>query len=176
MEVSDKQKRFCDVYLIDLNATKAYKTVYKVKNDNTAAVNAQRLLRNAKVKFYIKKRKETLSKKLEITQEMVLEGYRKLAFYDARKYYDASGNLISIQDLDDETAFALSSFEVTEEKGGDGAGQQVILGYTKKIKTSDRRAALDSICRVLGFNAAEKKDVTINSFLDFLKESSSEQK
>lgn len=35
--MTEKQKRFCDEYLIDCNATRAYKTVYKnVKSDETA--------------------------------------------------------------------------------------------------------------------------------------------
>ena len=49
-----KQKIFCDEYLIDLNATRAYKAAYKnVKKDATAAAAGARLLRNVKVKSYI---------------------------------------------------------------------------------------------------------------------------
>src|SRR5688572_5370008 len=118
MELTAKHQRFCDEYLIDFNATRAYKKVYKVK-DEVAAVNASKLLRNTKVEAYVSKRRESLSTKLQITQEMILEGYRKLAFYDARKFYDEDGNLLKIPDLDDETAFALTGFEEMEEKGGD---------------------------------------------------------
>ncbi|HHV03038.1 MAG TPA: terminase small subunit [Bacteroidales bacterium] len=57
MKLTDKQKAFCDYYIETLNATESYKKAgYKVKNDNTAAVNANRLLRNAKIKSYIDKR------------------------------------------------------------------------------------------------------------------------
>lgn len=52
--MTEKQKRFADEYLIDLNATRAYKAAYpNVKKDAAAAVNASKLLRNAKVKNYI---------------------------------------------------------------------------------------------------------------------------
>lgn len=48
------QRRFCDEYLIDCNARRAYKAVYtSIKNDNVADANASRLLSNAKVKSYI---------------------------------------------------------------------------------------------------------------------------
>ena len=48
--MTKKQKIFADEYLIDLNATRAYKVAYpRVKNDDIAAANASRLLRNAKV-------------------------------------------------------------------------------------------------------------------------------
>jgi phage terminase small subunit len=57
VKLTDKQKAFCDYYIETLNATESYKKAgYKVKNDNTAAVNANRLLRNAKIKSYIDKR------------------------------------------------------------------------------------------------------------------------
>ena len=49
--MTEKQKRFCDEYLIDLNGTRAYKAAYpSVKSDKTAGVNAARLLGNASVR------------------------------------------------------------------------------------------------------------------------------
>lgn len=154
MKLTPKQQRFCDEYLISFNATDAaIKAGYSKK---TSYSIGQENLKKPEILAVLSKRKETLSNKLQITQEMVLEGYRKLAFYDARKFYDTDGNLISIPDLDDETAFALTGFEVMEEKGGDGKGNQVLLGYTKKIKMSDRRGAMDSICKVLGYNSPDK--------------------
>lgn len=55
--LTEKQKRFADEYLIDLNATQAYKVAYpSVKNEATAAAAAVRLLRNVKVKTYIDER------------------------------------------------------------------------------------------------------------------------
>lgn len=39
--MTEKQKIFADEYLIDLNATRAYKVAYpRVKNDDIAAANA----------------------------------------------------------------------------------------------------------------------------------------
>ena len=49
--MTENQKRFCDEYLIDCNATRAYKTVYKnIKNDGVARRNGSRLLTNADIK------------------------------------------------------------------------------------------------------------------------------
>ncbi|WP_418223563.1 terminase small subunit [Clostridium isatidis] len=53
-KLTDKQMIFANEYLVDLNATRAYKKAYpNVKKDNVAAVNGNRLLRNAKIKNYI---------------------------------------------------------------------------------------------------------------------------
>lgn len=52
--MTDKQKRFCDEYLIDCNATRAYKVAYpNVKKDETAKAAASRMLTNVNVKNYI---------------------------------------------------------------------------------------------------------------------------
>ena len=48
--MTKKQKIFADEYLIDLNATRAYKVAYPaVKRDETAAQAGSRMLRNVKV-------------------------------------------------------------------------------------------------------------------------------
>jgi phage terminase small subunit len=79
--LTDKQKLFADEYLIDLNATRAYKAVYKnIKNDDTAAVNGNRLLRNAKVAEYIEQRMKDREKRTEITQDKVLSELAAIAF------------------------------------------------------------------------------------------------
>jgi len=82
-----KQKLFCDEYLIDLNATRAYKTVYsKCKTDEAAAVCASKLLRNAKVEKYIEKRMQDREKRTEITQDEVLKELAAIAFADITDY------------------------------------------------------------------------------------------
>lgn len=71
--LTDKQKLFADEYLIDLNATRAYKAAYKnVKSDAVAAQAGSRMLRNVKVADYIEQRMKERSKRTEITQDWVL--------------------------------------------------------------------------------------------------------
>lgn len=52
-ELTPKQKKFCQEYLKDFNATRAYKTVYKVKNERSAQQSGSRLLSNVKVSKYL---------------------------------------------------------------------------------------------------------------------------
>ena len=98
------------------------------------------MLVNVSVKTYIQEKQKAASKRLEISLDMVLEGYRKLAFYDVRKFYGEKGSLKDVKDLDDETAFALAGVDVSEAKTING-----VTGHTTKIKMSDRKGALDSI-------------------------------
>ncbi len=72
LTITEKQKAFVEEYLVDLNATRAYKAVYKsCKKDETARVNGSRLLTNANVAAYLAERQKELRKRTEVTQERV---------------------------------------------------------------------------------------------------------
>lgn len=71
--MTEKQKRFCDEYLIDCNATRAYKTVYQnVKSDEVARKAGSRLLTNVDVKNYIAEQMEKIhNEKTADVQEVI---------------------------------------------------------------------------------------------------------
>ena len=72
--MTEKQKLFADEYLIDLNATRAYRAVYKnIKNDGVAGRNGSRLLTNADVRKYIDDRLEEIHNKKTADAKEVLE-------------------------------------------------------------------------------------------------------
>lgn len=74
MEVTEKQKRFADEYLIGLNGTRAYKAAYpSVKSDNTAAAAAARMLRNVNVREYLDQRLEQLHSERTADIQEILE-------------------------------------------------------------------------------------------------------
>ena len=87
--MTEKQKRFANEYLIDLNATRAYKAVYtRVKNDSTAAAAAARLLKNVNVSAYIGKRMEERSKRTEVKQDDVVKELAKIGFAKTALLYE----------------------------------------------------------------------------------------
>lgn len=71
--MTERQRRFADEYIVDCNATRAYKAAYpNVKKDETAAANGARLLRNAKVAAYIEERLAAISsQKIAEAQEVM---------------------------------------------------------------------------------------------------------
>lgn len=72
--MTEKQKIFADEYIIDLNATRAYKVAYpNVKKDNVASAAGSRMLGNVKVKAYIDERLEELKSERVADQQEVLE-------------------------------------------------------------------------------------------------------
>ena len=52
-KLNKRHQKFAQEYLKDFNATRAYKAIYKTRNDKTAASNGAKLLRNAKVQEYL---------------------------------------------------------------------------------------------------------------------------
>lgn len=140
MALTEKQKRFADEYLIDLNATRAYKVAYpNVKKDTVAATNGGRLLRNAEIKEYIEKRIKERERRTEITQDMVLKELAAIAFTDITEIVNTDGEEVYIKPtatLSDMKKKAISSIKQTK----DGI----------EIKFHDKEKALEMLGRHLG--------------------------
>lgn len=161
MALSEKQIRFCEEYLIDLNATQA--AIRAGYSTNTARAIGHENLTKPDIQTFLTERRLQIANSMQITQERVIQEYARVAFGDIRKFYTIDGALKAIHDLDDDAAGALAGVESFDEKVSDpDAEETVTAGSTKKIKTYDKIKALDSICRVLGFNAPEKKDIRHN--------------
>ncbi|MFR7321693.1 MAG: terminase small subunit [Blautia massiliensis (ex Durand et al. 2017)] len=138
--MTEKQKIFADEYLIDLNATRAYRVAYpSVKKDETAAAAAARMLRNVKVAAYIQERMQERQKRTEITQDRVLQELAAIAFAKTTDYAEIKNECVRIKDtaeLDEQQVRAIAGIE--EGKFG------------IKVKLNDKEKALELIGRHLG--------------------------
>lgn len=138
--MTEKQKIFADEYLIDLNATRAYRVAYpSVKKDETAAAAAARMLRNVKVAAYIQERMQERQKRTEITQDRVLQELAAIAFAKATDYAEIKNECVRTKDtaeLDEQQVRALAGIE--EGKFG------------IKVKLNDKEKALELLGRHLG--------------------------
>ena len=76
-DLTPKQARFVEEYLLDLNATQgAIRAGYSAK---TAEVQGSRLLGNVKVREAVEAGMKARSKRTEITQDEVIQGLKKEA-------------------------------------------------------------------------------------------------
>lgn len=72
--MTDKQKKFCDEYLIDCNATRAYLAAYpNIKNEHSARTLASRLLTKVDIKSYIDEQLEKISSEKIADAKEVME-------------------------------------------------------------------------------------------------------
>ncbi|HEU4457777.1 MAG TPA: terminase small subunit [Methylibium sp.] len=83
--LSPKQERFVAEYLIDLNASAAYRRAGYEATGNAAEVNGSRLLRNAQVRAAIDAARAKVSAKLEITAERVVAEAWQILVADPRE-------------------------------------------------------------------------------------------
>lgn len=142
--MTEKQKIFADEYLIDLNATRAYRVAYpSVKKEESAAVNGSKLLRNAKVAAYISERMEERQKRTEITQDRVVQELASIAFARATDYVEIRSNGTN--------SFVVikPTMELSEEQVRAIAGIKEGV-YGIEIKLNDKEKALELLGRHLG--------------------------
>lgn len=138
--MTEKQKIFADEYLIDLNATRAYRVAYpSVKKNETAAAAAARMLRNVKVAAYIQERMQERQKRTEITQDRVLQELAAIAFAKADDYAEIKDECVRIKDTE----------ELNEQQVRAIAGiEQGKFGI--KVKLNDKEKALELLGRHFG--------------------------
>lgn len=154
MALTDKQRRFVDEYLVDLNATQA--AIRAGYSQKTAGQTGNEYLRKPEIAKAIRAAQERRAKRTEITQDMVLRELAKIGFSDIRKVVrwgrtelrvaDAEEgaatevhhglSLIGADEIDDDTAAAIA--EVSEGREG------------LKVKLHDKKGALVDIGRHLG--------------------------
>lgn len=143
MDITAKQKRFVDEYLVDLNATQA--AIRAGYSKKTAQEQSARLLSNVMVQQRVQDQMKAREQRTGITQDRVLQELARIAFFDIRKLYNTDGSLKRPDELDDDAAAVLSGVDVTEMGGNDGP-----VTFTKKAKVFDKTAALTLAMRHLG--------------------------
>lgn len=148
MKLTKRQECFVAEYLIDLNATQAaIRAGYSPKRAN--AMGHENLTK-PDITAAVQAAMAARSQRTEITADRVLQEYAKLAFLDPRRFYDADGSLIPVQRLPADVAAALAGMDIVLEKAGTDEEGKTQYAETKKIKFTDKKAALDSIARHLG--------------------------
>ena len=71
-DLNEKQKRFCESYVLDWNATRAYQETYPNASYETSNVNGSKLLVKASIKAYIEEIQKDLQKLAGISKLSVL--------------------------------------------------------------------------------------------------------
>ena len=137
-KLTDKQKRFVDEYLVDLNATAAAKRAGY--SEKTAYSMGQRLVKKVEIQAAIQKRQAKLRGKLEITQERGLEGLAAIAFANGTDFATINRNclvrLAPTADLPEDRRKAVPSIK---------EGQ-----YGTEVKLHDKVKALELLGKHLG--------------------------
>lgn len=150
-----KQAAFVEEYLIDFNGTQAaIRAGYSVK---TARKMASENLTKPDIIDALARRRVELAEANEVTPEKVAAEYALMGFANLEDYVKWAPDGITLtasSELPEGATRAVSEItEVRTSKGDD------YTTTTIKFKLHDKKGALDSLCRLLGYNAPEKREV-----------------
>jgi len=167
-DLSLKQRKFCEEYLVDFNAPRAAKVSGYAHEYES---NPYYLLQRPNIKAYIAQRKEELKKELAVDQGRVVREYFNVAYSNIASYYDVDEDGYSKfkrwEDLtpDQQAAVSEVSFGIDRE------GNRFIT----RIKLFDKMRALEGLGKHLGFFEKDNKqkselNVTIEQVINELPE------
>jgi len=152
--LNKQQQQFVQEFLKDRNATQA--AIRAGYSKATARQIGARLLRHVHIKdACAEAEREHLARiqaETGITLERTLKEIARLAFFDARKLYDADGRPVPINLLDDDTAAAIVGLKIVT-KGNAEMG----FGEITEYKVSEKKGALDMLMKNLGGYQADNK-------------------
>lgn len=150
MKLTPKQQRFCEEYLIDLNATQAaIRAGYSAK---TAGEKGYQLIQNSSVREVIDAAIQRRSEETKIDANWLLQRLAAEAEADVGDLYDADGNLLPVKDWPKIWRQGLVQgldVEIIEHDG-------VKMGEIKKIKVSDRVRRLELIGKHISVQAFQE--------------------
>ena len=116
-ELTEKQKRFCQEYVIDLNATQAaIRSGYSEKT--AASIGAENLIK-PEIEKFIKELQESKSNNLNITFEDVVNGVWEIAQTgmkdsDRLKAYDQVSKHLGFYEKDNEQSKAVTNISLKD--------------------------------------------------------------
>ena len=141
--LTPKQKKFCEQYLIDLNATQsAIRAGYSARR---ASEIGYQLLHKTTVQGTIQKLQKSLSEKTEVSAQRVVKEFAKIAFTNPKSLYGKDGSPISITDLPDDVACMVSEVKTRHIQSKDSP---VIVETTYRLHS--KVAALENLSKHLG--------------------------
>ena len=129
-KLTEKQQRFVDEYLIDLNGTQAaIRAGYSVK---TAQEQASRLLSNVMVQQAIAKRMAERSKRTGINQDRVVLELAKIAFVKMTDIVDDHGRIKGTATDDDLACIESIKYKESDNEFGGSVEREVKIGSKLK--------------------------------------------
>lgn len=149
--LTPKQQRFVDEYLIDLNATQA--CIRAGYSEKLAHTNASKLLQNTTIKNAIQQAMSERQQRTQINADYVLNRLVQIDQLDIADILDNTGNFKPISEWSKEWRLNLSSFEISETADG---------GFVKKIKFPDKVKNLELLGRHIQVGAWSDKKVVDN--------------
>lgn len=145
-ELTEKQKRFAEEYVVDLNATQA--AIRAGYSARTAGAVAHKLLKKAEIQALIQELQQARSGRTGITQDRTLTEIARIALFDPAGVLSFEGDTITVRaasEITEDARRAIKSIRI--RKTIDGAGNEVEV---MDITFHDKTRNLELLGRHLG--------------------------
>ena len=161
-KLTAKQQRFCDEYLIDLNATQAAIRAGYKRSDYTDT-NANKLLENTRIAETIEKAMAERSKRTGINLDRVIQELARIAFVNASDVIDPEDASVRPDATEDDLA-CIQSVKVKTMDGEKGSSIE------REVKLNDKMKALELLGKHLGMFKDKielESDMELNINIDY---------
>ena len=162
IKLTDKQEKFCNEYLIDLNATQA--AVRSGYSENTAKEIGCENLTKPNIQYRITELKEELSKKIEVTPEMLTLEWKKIAFSSIAHYHKTWIDRTDFEQLTQDQKDAIQGIEtrvIKKKVFVDGKDKEEIVDVEQvKISLYSKEKALENLGKRVGYYEIDNKQKT----------------
>ena len=163
-KLSIKQENFCNYYLECGNASEAYRRAYSCnsKSDKAIGVDAFKLLNYPKITLRIKELQEEQKNKSDITKEKILEELSSIAFSSIADMHSSGIERSEFENLTSRQKSAIKSIstKILKKNIGTNDDPEIVDVEYVKIELHDKLKAIERICKMFGWDAPEKLDVT----------------
>lgn len=152
--LNDKQRRFVEEYLIDLNATQAAKRAGY--SEDSAGSIGHELLKKPEIQLAIQEAQKARSERTKIDQDWVIKRLSLLADAKTTDFasWDAGGVYFKdSKDLTPEQAYLINEVVLEETIKETSGGDELILKRQKRLKPvgdTTKKGALELLGRHLG--------------------------
>ena len=156
-----KQRRFCDEYLIDLNATQAaIRAGYSVNNADKIG---SELLGKTRVRETVAKAMAERSKRTGINQDRVIQELARIAFVNPKNVIDSKDASVKADATEDDLA-CIQSVKVKTTDGAKGKSVE------REVRLNDKMKALELLGKHLGMFTDKLEldaDMDLNITIDY---------
>lgn len=133
VELTPRQSRFVDEYLLDPNATQA--AVRSGYSERSARSQGQRLLTNAAVLQAIQDRMAQRSKRTQVDADYVLHRLHDIDQLDIADILDDTGNMLAVSKWPKAWRQSITGLDLQEIMSGDAASVVRKIKWPDKLKT-----------------------------------------
>ena len=150
-KLTEREKRFCEKYVLCLNGSKAAREAgYSEKSCRQIS---EQNLSKLHIRHYIKEIQKDIETLCGINKSMVVLEHKKIAFSSFSNIHDTWIERKEFESIKENNPEILDCIQEIETK------IQSNVQYVK-IKLYSKQNSLDSISKMLGYNAPEKTDIT----------------